>query len=256
MKLGLHRGGQHGFGARARARRARAGLPTSMAERGRGAGAPRPSAARRSAPTRELAERADVVVLCHKPAQLEEVAAEVGGAAQGGRLDPRRASPSRELEAAYPGIAGLPLHPEHPGRGRRGRPLLRAGRRAAEGPRRSCSSCSAAPAWWCALDEPLIEPAMALMSCGPAFLALVVEALADAGARHGLDAGRGHPAGRRDDGRHGRLPRANGVDTAELRRRVATPGGADREGPGGARGRRAARRVRATRGRSSWRRAR
>ena len=36
-------------------------------------------------------------------------------------------------------------------------------------------------------DEPLIEPAMALMSCGPAFMALVAEAFADAGAAHGLD---------------------------------------------------------------------
>ena len=36
-------------------------------------------------------------------------------------------------------------------------------------------------------DEPLIEPAMALMSCGPAFMALVAETFADAGAAHGLD---------------------------------------------------------------------
>ena len=36
-------------------------------------------------------------------------------------------------------------------------------------------------------DEPLIEPAMALMSCGPAFMALVAESFADAGAAHGLD---------------------------------------------------------------------
>ena len=32
-------------------------------------------------------------------------------------------------------------------------------------------------------SEPLIEPAMALMSCGPAFMALVAESFADAGRR-------------------------------------------------------------------------
>ena len=36
-------------------------------------------------------------------------------------------------------------------------------------------------------EEPLIEPAMALMSCGPAFMALVAESFAEAGAAHGLD---------------------------------------------------------------------
>src|SRR6478609_8738847 len=35
--------------------------------------------------------------------------------------------------------------------------------------------------------EELVEPAMALMSCGPAFMALVAEALVDAGVLHGLD---------------------------------------------------------------------
>ena len=80
---------------------------------------------------------------------------------------------------------------------------------------------------------------MALMSCGPAFVALVVEALADAGRP---------PRPRRRQatrlvvetmaGTAAYLD-ANGLDPAELRRRVATPGGRDREGPGRARGQRA-----------------
>ena len=36
-------------------------------------------------------------------------------------------------------------------------------------------------------EEPLIEPAMALMSCGPAFMALWAESFAKAGEAHGLD---------------------------------------------------------------------
>src|SRR5204863_7366849 len=37
------------------------------------------------------------------------------------------------------------------------------------------------------LDEGLIEAAMAVMSCAPAYVALFAEALADAGIREGLD---------------------------------------------------------------------
>ena len=50
-----------------------------------------------------MAERADVVVLCHKPEQLEEVAAQLAGCANavasilGGH-------PTERVEAAYPGV--------------------------------------------------------------------------------------------------------------------------------------------------------
>ena len=89
------------------------------ARRGR-ARSPRSSAARRSASNAELAERADVVVLCHKPAQLEEVAGQVGGPGQGASSRSSAATPASRIEAAYPGRAGLPLHPEHPRRGAAG----------------------------------------------------------------------------------------------------------------------------------------
>ena len=79
-------------------------------------------------------------------------------------------------------------------------------------------------------DEPLIEPAMALMACGPGFLALVAETFADAGAAHGLD---------RDDamrmvvetmgGTADYLAR-HGYDGPALRTRVATPGGTTEKG--------------------------
>jgi pyrroline-5-carboxylate reductase len=71
---------------------------------------------------------------------------------------------------------------------------------------------------------------MAIMSCGPAFMALVAESLAAAGAAHGLDgaqarrmvvetmAGSATWLSRHDD------------DTADLRLRVATPGGLTEKG--------------------------
>jgi pyrroline-5-carboxylate reductase len=79
-------------------------------------------------------------------------------------------------------------------------------------------------------DEPLIEPAMALMSCGPAFMALVAESFADAGVAHGLDA---------DDAMRMVVETMGGTadylarhdyDGPALRARVATPGGTTEKG--------------------------
>src|ERR687896_1481998 len=49
----------------------------------------------------ELAERADVVVLCHKPKQLDEVASEVAGRAAA-IVSILAATDTARIEAAYP----------------------------------------------------------------------------------------------------------------------------------------------------------
>ena len=148
----------------------------------------------------ELAERADVVVLCHKPKQLEEVASEVGGRASA-VVSILAATGTERSAAAYPGAAIYRVALM----GRTGS-VIRLD------------------------DEPRIEPAMALMACGPGFLALVAETFADAGAAHGLD---------RDDamrmvvetmgGTADYLAR-HGYDGPALRTRVATPGGTTEKG--------------------------
>src|SRR5438067_12381767 len=51
---------------------------------------------------RELAERADVVILAHKPAQLQAVAAEIAGVAKAVVSIMGRTSQA-EVRAAYPG---------------------------------------------------------------------------------------------------------------------------------------------------------
>src|SRR5215207_11303345 len=62
------------------------------------------------ASNRELAERADVVVLAHKPAQLEDVAAEIAGA-------PRcvvsilARTKQAAVRAAYPGVPVFRVEP-------------------------------------------------------------------------------------------------------------------------------------------------
>ena len=68
------------------------------------------------------------------------------------------ATSTEQIAAAYPGAAGLPLHPEHPGRGQARGALLRA--RAAARPRaprtRSWRSWAARGAVIPLSDEPLI----------------------------------------------------------------------------------------------------
>ena len=75
----------------------------------------------------ELAERADVVVLAHKPAQLEAVAAEIAGQrSASSRCSPARRRPS--VRAAYPGTPVVRVEPNTPVGARARRARVRARR--------------------------------------------------------------------------------------------------------------------------------
>src|SRR5437763_3691363 len=120
----------------------------------------------------EVAERAEVVFLCHKPPQLDEVARSTEGRAQavvsilgGVKLE--------AVERAYPGVPVYRFLPSIPAEVRQGVSCYAPGRHAAEGPEREIVELFERVGVVVRVDEPLIEPAMALMSCGPAFLALV-----------------------------------------------------------------------------------
>jgi pyrroline-5-carboxylate reductase len=178
----------------------------------------------------ELAERADAVVLCHKPQQLDDVAADVGGRAKA-VVSILAATTTARIEEAYPGVPVYRFIPNIPAEVRRGVLCYVSGSRAAEGPEREILELFGRAGTVIPLaEEPLIEPAMALMSCGPAFLALVAESFAEAGASHGL--------GRDDALRMAVETMAgtaaylaeHGYDTAAVKARVATPGGATERG--------------------------
>ena len=135
----------------------------------------------------DLAERADVIVLCHKPKQLAEVAAQVNGRARA-VVSILAATGTAELEAAYPDVPVYRFIPNIPAEVRQGVLCYVPGSRAQEGPEAEILELFGRAGTIIALaDESLIEPAMALMSCGPAFMALIAESFADAGADHGLE---------------------------------------------------------------------
>jgi pyrroline-5-carboxylate reductase len=178
----------------------------------------------------ELAERADVVVLCHKPKQLAEVASEVSGRA-GAVASILAATTTAQLEDAYPGVPVYRFIPNIAAEVRRGVLCYVPGSRAADGPEAEVLELFGRAGTVIALDdEPLIEPAMALMSCGPAFLALVAEAFADAGAGHGLDRDAALRMIVETMGGTAVYLAKHGYDTEAVKLRVATPGGTTEQG--------------------------
>jgi pyrroline-5-carboxylate reductase len=127
----------------------------------------------------ELAERADVVVLAVKPAHLEEVAAELAGA--GTVVSLLGATPLSRVEAAFPGADVIRVMPNVAVEVRRG-VLCVAG---AESP--EVRAMLELLGHVVDLPDEAFDAATAVMGCAPAYLALAVEALADAGADAGLD---------------------------------------------------------------------
>jgi pyrroline-5-carboxylate reductase len=176
-----------------------------------------------------VADRVDAVVLAHKPAQLGEVAGEIAGRAKS-IISILGGTPVAAVEAAYPNTPVYRFMPNIPAEVGQGVFCYAPGSSAHQGPEEEVLDLFARIGLVVKLPEPLLEPATAVMACAPAFFALTVEALVDAGVRHGLTA---------DDA--GRLAvetmagtaavlREHADDTAGLRRRVTSPGGSTARG--------------------------
>jgi pyrroline-5-carboxylate reductase len=179
----------------------------------------------------ELAERADAVVLCHKPKQLEEVAAEAAPARPRVVVSILAATSTDTISEAYPGASIYRFIPNIPAEVKRGVFCYVAGPGAAEGPEDEILELMGRTGTVIRLgDEPLIEPAMALMACGPGFLALVAETFAEAGAAHGLDPDDAMRMVVETMGGTADYLARHGYDGPALRTRVATPGGTTERG--------------------------
>jgi pyrroline-5-carboxylate reductase len=176
----------------------------------------------------ELAHESDVVVLCHKPQQLEEVAEQIHPRAIASIL---AATTTRRIEEAYPETPVYRFIPNIPAEVRKGMLCYVPGTLAEKGPEEELLELFGRAGTILRLDEePLIEPAMALMSCGPAFMALIAESFAAAGAEHGLPRDDAMRMAVETMGGTAEYLAANDWDAAGLRARVATPGGATERG--------------------------
>jgi pyrroline-5-carboxylate reductase len=176
----------------------------------------------------EVAEQSDAIVLAHKPGQLSEVAAQVDGHATV-VVSILGATPTTAVEAAYPGAAVhrfLPNIPVELGEG----VLVYAPGTNAGAAEELLALFGRAGRVITLPKEELVEPAMALMSCGPAFMALVAEALIDAGVLHGLSPGDAATMVVETMAGSAAVLRETDADTRGLRTRVTSPGGSTARG--------------------------
>jgi pyrroline-5-carboxylate reductase len=175
----------------------------------------------------EVAERADAIVLCHKPAQLATVAEEIGGRART-VVSILAATPVSAVEEAYPGVPVYRVLPNLAAEVRQGVFCWTPGRLAADGPEAELRAQFERLGAVVSLEDQLVDAAMAVMSCGPAFYALVVEAMADAGVRHGLGPADAHEFA--VEAMAGTAALLRDHAPSELRRRVVSPGGTTARG--------------------------
>jgi pyrroline-5-carboxylate reductase len=168
----------------------------------------------------EIAARADLVVLAVKPGKLDEVAAELGGAKE--VVSVLAAVPLQRLHAALPAARVLRVMPNvgvEVGMG-----VLCVAGEASEEVREKLASLGRVVA----LGEGEFDAATAVMSCSPAYLALAVEAIADAGVDNGLEPGLSRELV--VDAAAGTAELLRTHSPAELRKAVAAPGGSTEKG--------------------------
>ncbi|HWP32913.1 MAG TPA: pyrroline-5-carboxylate reductase [Solirubrobacterales bacterium] len=180
----------------------------------------------------DLAQRADAVVLAVKPAKLDEVAAELSEAKVVVSL--LGATSLAKVEAAFPDASVVRLMPNVGVEVRRGVLCL------AGAPGEELRASLERLGHVVELPDSQFDAATAVMGCAPAYLALAVEALADAGAADGLDPELARELVVETTAGTAELLRIR--HPADVRKAVASPGGSteaglealDREGARGA----------------------
>ena len=178
---------------------------------------------------RAVAEQADAVVLCHKPGQLEEVALEINDSVKA-VVSILAATPLAALELAYPDRPVYRFMPNIPAEVRKGVFCFTPGAHAENGPQAEILGLLGRAGTVIELPEGLIDPATAIMGCGPAFFALVTEALIDAGVRHGIAPNTAAVMATETMAGAAAVIAAGGNDPVALRRRVTSPGGSTARG--------------------------
>jgi pyrroline-5-carboxylate reductase len=176
----------------------------------------------------EIADRADLVVLCHKPAQFGKVSAELAGHAKAvasvvGGVD------IDHLKGAY-GVPVFRFEPNTPVEVRRGVVCYAREREVDIGLEAQVLELFGRLGSVVEVPERLMGAAGALMGVGPAYQALLVEAQVDAAVRHGLAPGLAGRLVAETMAGTAALLRTRDYDTLAVRREVTSPGGTTARG--------------------------
>lgn len=176
----------------------------------------------------EVADRADLVVLCHKPAQFLPVARELRGHAKAvasvlGGVDPQA------LRQEY-GVPVFRFMPNTPVEVRQGVVCYSPEREVDKGLEAQVLELFGRLGSVVEVADALIEPASAVMGVGPAYQALLAEAQVDAAVRHGLKPGLASRLVAETMAGTAALLHKREYDTLAVRREVTSPGGTTARG--------------------------
>lgn len=187
----------------------------------------------RVASNRELAERADIVVLCHKPYQLDAVAKEIEGVAKVVASVLGGISTGR-LEVRLRPAQVFALMPNTPVELRQGVVVYAQAERGLEpldaGIESQVLELFARLGKLVTVPERLIGAATAVCGVGPAYQALLAEAQVDAAVRKGLGAQLAAELVTATMSGSAALIEARDYDTLAVRREVTSPGGSTARG--------------------------
>jgi pyrroline-5-carboxylate reductase len=188
----------------------------------------------RAASNAEVAAEADLVILCHKPYQLDLVARQIAGSVKA-VVSVLGGVPSGELSSAYPGDQvfrmvpntpvevrqGVSVYAPHPGHG---------GYSVDHDLERQVIELFERLGTVITLDESLLGVALGVSSVGPAYQALLLEAQVDAAVRHGINPAVAAQLVAETMSGTAELLRVRDYDTLTVRREVTSPGGSTARG--------------------------
>jgi pyrroline-5-carboxylate reductase len=141
---------------------------------------------------RALAERADVILLCVKPFQVEAVLGAIADVLRPDQLVIScAAAVSTAQVRAWTGerVAVVRAMPNMPCRIREGMTVLAPGQGATPAHVALAESLFATLGLTATIDERLMDAATGISGCGPAYAYVIIEALSDAGVKLGLPRG-------------------------------------------------------------------
>jgi pyrroline-5-carboxylate reductase len=174
---------------------------------------------------REAAQRADVLILGHKPAQLESIAAEIGEVATQIVVSIVASASVADVQALYPHATVFRVLPNTPAALRQGVLLFVT----TDDPRAApVKALFARLGTVVDMPEKLMRVANSISGVGPAYWALLAEAWTDSAIRHGMPAAQAATLVR--ETMAGTAALLRDTDTLALRRGVTSPGGTTARG--------------------------
>jgi pyrroline-5-carboxylate reductase len=177
----------------------------------------------------EVAERADLVVLCHKPAQLATVAREIRDRVKA-VASVVGATPLAALQGEYPNVPLFRLTPNTAVEVRRGVICYLAAPNVAPELEEEVRALFGRLGTVVPIEDGMMEAATAVSAVGPAYHALLAEAQVDAAIRHGLGAPLASRLVAETMAGTAALLANRDYDTLAVRREVTSPGGVTARG--------------------------